>query len=44
MIHRLAEQFTNYPVSGIRKWARNEVEYGAKQVEEFREREAEEGF
>jgi hypothetical protein len=40
----IAEQFTNYPISSIRKWAKNEVEYGTKQVEEFREREAEGGF
>lgn len=40
----LAEQFTNYPIPSIRQWARNEVDYGAKQVEQFREREAEEGF
>ncbi len=40
----IAEQFTNNPIPSIRKWARNEVEYGSKQVEEFKEREEEEGF
>jgi hypothetical protein len=40
----LAEQFANYPIPSIRKWARIEIEFGTKQVAEFREREEEEGF
>jgi hypothetical protein len=40
----LAEEFTNYPIPSIRRWARNEVQFGTKQAEEFREREEERGF
>ena len=40
----LAEQFANYPIPSIRKWARIEIEFGTKEAEEFREREEEEGF
>jgi hypothetical protein len=39
----LAEQFVNFPIPSVRRWARSEVEFGSKQVEEFRERE-EEGY
>jgi hypothetical protein len=40
----LAEQFLNYPIPSVRKWAQAEVDFTSQQVEEFREREEEEGF
>jgi len=40
----LAEQFLNYPIPSVRKWAHAEVDFTSQQVEEFREREEEEGF
>jgi len=40
----LAEQFLDYPIESVRKWARGEVQFSSEQAEKFREREAEEGF
>lgn len=40
----LAEQFVNYPIASVQKWARGEVQFSSEQAEKFREREKEEGF
>jgi hypothetical protein len=40
----LAEQFINYPIESVRKWAHGEVQFSSEQVVKFREHEEEEGF
>jgi hypothetical protein len=40
----LAEQFINYPIESVRRWARGEVQFSSEQVVKFREHEEEEGF
>lgn len=40
----LAEQFVNYPIKSVQRWARGEVEFSSAEVEKFREREEEEQF